>query len=168
MWHFCGPGSWRTLFVTRKEIDDCATVQCASRIRDGGMGSTGCAGMLSSRHEVLPWPFRMNTCTMQHSSSLGCSRQTVNGLLVAQTANQLFNACQFYANRNASNEVGCLVAAATAVAVAGANCDFGSRAVARSCKTGIERSSWEAHPSLCRRGCSQAFSNRGHEERRIF
>ena len=171
MWHFCGPGSWRTLFVTRKEIDDCvercnAPAESATEEWDRQVVQACCH---PDTKEILPWPFRMN-------AHVPCNTLLLLGMLsasspmahaVAQTANQLFNACQFYAKGNASNEEAARPLLRPCRCGWSGDCDLALERYSEATKTGIERSSWRSS-FPCRRGCSQAFSNRGHEERRIF
>ena len=101
MWFQCGPGSWRYLFVSQNEVDTARksnTLESRELLAATVHPDTGL---------TIPLPFRM------------CAHVPVNSVLLLgmlsarsplatgawQSVNQLFNAAQFYANRNASNEV---------------------------------------------------------------
>ena len=132
MWDSCGPGSWNTLFVTRSEIERCRRVVADSTNSQAAQGDTAALAWAHKvvrntvhpdTNEVIPWPFRMSAhvpCnTALLVAMLGAASPMAHA--AAQTANQGFNAFQFYFNRNASNDVSVhRLAAATALAVSGA------------------------------------------------
>ena len=114
MYYQCGPGSWQYLLASPAEV---AASPPASRLR--------VARTHPDTHALLPLPF----CMAAH---VPCNAVLLLGMLTArspvshmawQSLNQLFNAAQFYANRNASNPVSdtrlaLSLAASTASAVA--------------------------------------------------
>lgn len=114
MWDQCGPGSWRFLLHSREEV---ARAPKASPLH--------IARCHPDTGSIIPLPF----CMAAHVPVNAC---LLLGMLTARTPlstgawqslNQLFNAAQFFANRNASNQVsdarlGASLAASLASAVA--------------------------------------------------
>lgn len=155
MWFVCGPGSWPTLFASDAEIRAAGRLVAAS---GGGAGSAAAdPELLAARRlyaaavhpdtlEPIPLPFRMAAHVPVNALLLVAmlSARSVVATGAAQCANQLFNACQFYANRNATNEVSdarlaasCAGATASAVLVAGGLTAALARAGSRASPTAL-------------------------------
>lgn len=128
MWDSCGPGSWSTLFVSTSTIRECQAVAshppAGASAADVAWARKVVGATVHPDHKgIIPWPFRMSAhvpCnTALLLAMLGASSPVTH--VLAQAANQTFNAFQFYANRNASNAVSTQrLVAATTVAVTGA------------------------------------------------
>ena len=102
MWYQCGPGSWKYLFVTPSEIQAAQQKSLSPSSRELLAAITH-----PDTGNVIPLPFRMCAHVPVNSILLLGMLTARSPLLtgVWQSLNQLFNAAQFYANRNASNDV---------------------------------------------------------------
>ncbi len=101
MWATCGPGSWRYLFTSNEDIKR-AKLSNTPEARQ-----LLAAVVHPDTQEPIPWPFRMCAHVPVNSFLLLAmlKSSTPHTVAASQTANQIFNALQFYANRNASNTV---------------------------------------------------------------
>ena len=126
-WFSCGPGSWDTLLVSNTEINRCKNI--LNNNNDNNVKDLNWARHVKEctlhpdTNEAIPFPFRMSAHVPMNTillvGMLGAA--TRNQHLFWQTANQTFNAFQFYANRNKSNHVSTnTLAIATIAAVGGA------------------------------------------------
>jgi hypothetical protein len=104
MWFLCGPGSWPYLFATP---DDLVSARAAAACGDEHSKRLLAATLHPDTGRPIPLPFRM-------AAHVPVNAILLLGMLSArspiatgawQAANQIFNAAQFYANRNASNDV---------------------------------------------------------------
>ena len=133
MWDVCGPGSWKSLFVSNGEIQRCKNMierkHTTEEEEEEESDDVKWARyvMKATTHpdtgDTIFLPFRMAAhvpCnTMLLLAMLNARTRTQH--FVAQAANQAFNAAQFYANRNATNTVDDkTLAVATVGAVSGA------------------------------------------------
>lgn len=127
-WYLCGPGSWDTLLVSKNEIQRCKTLleqndnnknnsdlEWASHVKQ--------CTLHPDTNGIIPLPFRMSAHVPMNTillvGMLGAATRTQH--MFWQTANQTFNAFQFYANRNKSNHVSTrTLGIATIAAVGGA------------------------------------------------
>ena len=107
-WFACGPGSWDTLFVSKKEIQKCKLIlenvnnynyhitdlNWAKHVKE--------CTLHPDTNNPIPFPFRMSAHVPMNTillvGMLGAA--TRNQHLFWQTMNQTFNAFQFYSNRN--------------------------------------------------------------------
>lgn len=140
MWHSCGPGSWRYLFTTQQDIE---------RARKDPSNNLASRQLLAAvlhpdTLEPIPLPFRMCAHVPVNSFLLLAMLTSSTPLTVAcsQAANQLFNACQFYANRNASNPVSDERLAASLVGSLGSAVAVGSGLQWAAGRYGLHSSKW--------------------------
>ena len=101
MFYQCGPGSWQYLLASRAEV---AAAASGKGLRDQRLAATR---LHPDTRAPIPLPF----CMAAHvpvNAGLLLGMLTARGALATgcwQAANQLFNAAQFYANRNATNAI---------------------------------------------------------------
>lgn len=110
MWYLCGPGSWPFLFAGPAEV---AAARAA--VASGACAASGdprparllAATLHPDTGAPIPLPFRM-AAHVPVNSFLLLGMLTARSPLATgawQAANQVFNAAQFYSNRNATNSV---------------------------------------------------------------
>ena len=114
MLHLCGPPSWPSLWATRADLSAAAAL--AERAAAGAPVAPAellaAQRLLAAVHHPdtgapIPLPFRM-AFHVPANTVLLCgmlASKSVAGTALWQAANASFNAAQYYANRNASNEV---------------------------------------------------------------
>jgi hypothetical protein len=104
MWYLCGPGAWPFLFATPADV-------AAARAAAGGADPRPARLLAATLHPdtgaPIPLPFRMAAHVPVNAVLLLGMLTSTSPLATGawQAANQLFNAAQFYANRNATNDV---------------------------------------------------------------
>ena len=104
MWYLCGPGSWPFLFSGASEL---SAARAAAACGDARSARLLAATLHPDPGAPIPLPFRM-AAHVPVNSFLLLGMLTARSPLATgawQAANQLFNAAQFYSNRNATNAV---------------------------------------------------------------
>ena len=114
MLHVCGPQSWRHLLASSADVEAASSV-----CKQAAAGAPTAPGALVEAQRLLaatlhpdtlqpiPLPFRMSAHVPVNTVLLlgMCTAVSPLATAVWQGLNQTFNAAQFYANRNATNQV---------------------------------------------------------------
>jgi hypothetical protein len=110
MLHVCGPQSWPTLLATRADLDRAAATLADARASAGEVAAARrlrAAVLHPDTGVPIPLPLRMAAHVPVNTILLVgmCGAASPAAVGAWQVLNQTFNAAQFYANRNASNDV---------------------------------------------------------------